>query len=470
MVQALASFTELFIKTGFLPDICLMGAAMHLDHIKGHLEKLGVVWNFRRNAHIYNLIRSCAMYEAIKRVFCTTEVFQPNTPFEFHHLQLLEPYLFATEEHVVFTLTMLEEVLIDQNLDLIVAAIWDLSTSEGGMKVFRPKRGGKHEGTGGGGGVGGVGEGDGGGYEPQYDFNYYFVRLANIPRQPDMQAVILDATARMICNHILSQGGPALLQDNVKSVLTKMTQNTKTYRAYDGHDPVKNLTNRDVTLPQASIVFGETAQNGMAFTRQLIDTKRNSTESLLDQALRNSQSRNTIQRRLITGRTFRKPKELYPQFFQMMNREPNMAKTTTIRNLNDRAEGFREMLSEEKDLIGPIISIDTDIDSYCYGEFLLANGIDTDVCFPVDMVGASRIIPSLDKSYPEEYISDYKKKIELIKESQGLGGGGEGKGKKRSAPTTTVTNPDASHQKQKQKQLKSSALAITIKSSQKEFD
>ena len=119
-MQSLVAKLMFAVHQKYVPDVDLTYALNRLHSIKLELEKFGITIVSRKDEQLCSSIRTCAINEAVYRVF-----FLEKQTRTFERKQLIEcsRFMFATEEHVVYTLTQLEGCLCEENLPSILRAL-----------------------------------------------------------------------------------------------------------------------------------------------------------------------------------------------------------------------------------------------------------------------------------------------------------------------------------------------------------
>lgn len=210
VIQYLICCVELAIQAGFLPEVNLDAASEHFKAANDALKKDFVTIDKRRERHVITFCRILAIFEAVTRVFCTTDFFPENKEFEPVDIFKVAPFLFANEEHVIVCLTFLEPALIDSNIDQIVRSMNTLK--ENNMVTFTNRK----TATNG---------------PDDFDFNYYFIEASQHLDFVKIKGQIADKLCRVLEK---PPHGVHLLRNNVEFSLDWMMNNTTRHATYTG--------------------------------------------------------------------------------------------------------------------------------------------------------------------------------------------------------------------------------------------
>jgi hypothetical protein len=414
LIQALVGCVEVLIASNCLPDVYMDSALMKMNQFKNRLNDEGVFLEPRKDQVIQSQIRTCAIVEAVVRVFFVPKCWKlENTPlpaFSFEQLLEVLPYLYATEEHVTYVLSEMEHLIMDNLIDDIVKSVSRLSRnkeSDGSFtRIYYENE------------------------NSEKEFNYYFIRMKNIELSIDSLLIKL---ARMIRADISLYEKKIILEQNILGVLKWLMTQTKDVNMYETED-------KHYTPPKTKIVHYmgcelKMAKAGCFFSRDFIndsinrmkndkDTNGNSMSyvtKLISDCLDTS---TTADRILLIGKTFRSKNKMVPYVFNTIHRKKNPKQVEEFIDLKYRKPGFDRMVrgniaNLEIYSKTPTMQIPKGyhIDDYFYETyFQKIAGFDLDSIFnfPVDR----RWKPNLE-SYPKFYLDLEKTKYEDDKENYG---------------------------------------------------
>jgi hypothetical protein len=424
LIQCLVACIEFMIGRGFLPQVDMEAALLYWSKIKEECQLSSVFVEPRKDRHIQNQMRNCALEEAATRVFCTEDFFLEGTPFEYDQLMKVAPFLFVTEEHVLFSISELEHAISDPNLLDIVEALNTLCLSKGaaeGTHAFSTMK------------VKGL---------DAVDYDYYLLEMSG--------SIVIEASAviqkvaGMVVDQVKRSKQKQLFEPSVYESIKWMTNQTLECPKYVGNtDEVSQDTHTlsigkvrlnlkdnkygfDISRKFVSQVlsFGETSTNtagvssspdddyddeenianyqgGNGKKKKTAEARANTkriddydmaTRSIVQGVLAKT-FKSTPERRVILGQTFRHHESMFPFLFRCMDRVPSATELLEITNLKYRMYGFEyaihnrpETQDDEREL--PFIKLDSNIslDEHQYRMFLSKYGIDESercVDFPV---------------------------------------------------------------------------------------
>ncbi len=378
-IQAMASRVELMIKAGFLPQIELTCALLHWNLIKEQLMKQNILMLPRTELQILTGFRTTCLYDAITRVFFTTDVFPAGKAYEDTDMLAILPFLFATEEHVIYTLTQMEGVIIDTNLDTMMITAKKMCTGNDNTLKFAEDE------------------------NKNVDYNY--VMLVT-PGVEVTASAVLDKAANMIVRAIQRTDKINVLQANVLASLKAMQSQVVEHVKYTGAGELPDVVDEDqvAPYPMLRIKLNQANKCGIEINRCFLRSCTTRESTILDQAIVNSATDMTPRRHLITGKTFRIRKEMYPYLYRTMHRQPITSKPTLIINCDHSVPGCSLAVDGVANTTNTnkFERIGESIDQHCYRDFATRNGITyAPLHFPVDMRWEST-------TYPEAQITAQK--------------------------------------------------------------
>jgi hypothetical protein len=381
LIQSIVACMEQAIRASFLPDVDLVGANLRWNLIRGELSRKGVPLNARKNRHVMNQVRSCALFEAAYRLYFTTEIFPADHVFSYEDVLKAAPFLYATEEHLVYVLTMGESTITETSVDQIVKAIVGCS-KENGKTTFA-----SHHGE--------VAVSKG-----AVDHNTLFM---STPGAEQTTKSVIEKAAIKISHYIKKTENSTLLHEQVQSILTQLLGVSAEVGHYDGEAEEKLVesTLKSVSVLQVSTYSAN--QVGLELNRAYAMGATNRKDSVLQLAINATRTKHTCERVLITGRTIRTQKEMVPYLFKTMKVVPNMQKETYVMNVDFRSPGYERSVlgedfkAEKQSMVYK--KLDKDIDTHCYGEFLRRNHLrPASVHFPVCNTWQVATYPEADKN------------------------------------------------------------------------
>lgn len=415
VVQCMACFTDMLIATKILPQIDMTAANLYLAAITGELLQHGIVIEPRMRTQIENCVRDCAMYEAVRRVFSTTEVFDdPNREFQYTDVLETLPYLFATEQHVVFTLTHMKNIVVDSSREIVLEALVKM-TQDAKVPTF-------------------LGTGMDANGRPQYDFNYFFLDIGLVQADSDK---ILHNLAKKV-NDVLKQTAQTVLHlPQIKSILRTLSCEALSFnKKYVDESTCDNSGQSENQLLLK--VETEAGKTGVSISRLFMEQVKTMQTKQMDvmlMAIDKLRTRDTPRRRLVTGVTMRSNSKMYPHFVQMYEQTPIPSKPTLARNLQYRAPGYGECMDGKERVNAhnnPLIPLNRSIECEYYDEFCRTHRIpQRPAHFPVDLGGSLRKEGVEARRYPDWYVKDAERKQKSSVVSSGQSSSSSGDAKKR---------------------------------------
>lgn len=392
IVMVACCLIEILIYERILPKVDMNAANLYLASVTAGLLKHGVVIEPRVRLQINNLIRLCAILEGIRRCWFTLEIFKDeNKPFEPVDLLEVMPFLFATEQHVFFALTLLKDVLIDPTREAVVKALVDIciTNPEGGKLVlYEEKR---------------VDPGHGQPVQIVYDGNYCFVPLPKAGGHTDSEVYIKELQKK-ITQRIYQKDKVTYLPAVVQEVLRTLIGETHTFQySFDGN----GVRHEDKKL-EAQFVLRISTDNGkvgMCVSHPFLVLAQNVSVDIIRTVLNNMMTEHTRPRKIITGNVFRSRDKMFPYMMETMEMKPVVNKKTAVANLAFRRPGYGECVNGAPRINehnGGIITIDRSVEEYYYEKFLEEHQIahKRPANFPADCGGQ----PGPMK-YPDDYIT-----------------------------------------------------------------
>jgi hypothetical protein len=391
IIMVLFCFIEMLIFERVLPKVGMNAANLYLASVTAGLLKHGVVIEPRVRLQINNYIRICAILEGIRRCWFTTEIFKDeNKPFEFVDLVEVAPFLFATEQHVFFVLTLLRDVLIDPTRDAVVKALVDLciTNPEGGkLTLYEEKR---------------VDPGHGQPVQTVYDGNYLFISLPKANGQTDSEVYIKELQKK-ITQRIYQKDKVTYLPAVVQEVLRTLIGETHSFNdSFDGNG-VKHEGKR-LEAQFVLRVSTEPGKVGMCISYPFLQLAQHVSVDVIRTVLNNMMTEHTRPRKIITGNVFRTREKMFPYMMETMEMKPVPGKQTAVANLAFRKPGYGECVNGQPRINehdGGIITIDRSVEEYYYEKFLDEHQLHDKrpANFPADCGGAPGPM-----NYPDDYI------------------------------------------------------------------
>lgn len=334
IIHCLVACVELLVKTRFLTQVFQRSALLRWNLIKVELIKAGIILETRKDKHIVTFARCCCLLEAVLRVFTTETHFEKDKEFEYEDVLEVEPYLFVTEEHMLYAITACENSIADVNSDEIMRAFSFLCRDENDQYQFRMN-------------------GD------EKNFNYFSFKVQGVEYQ---QEIVLSKAVNQIQNYIQRTTGKKMLDLSVKKNLQQLMNAVIESEEYLGEEEtVTGPQGRPVLLrgkvkmcfPVLILKMNSSQQCSLDIHRGYLTSAINRPDGFLMDAIRNTQTRNTAERRMVIGKTVRSNEEMYPYIFKTFDAEPNKEKDTVVMNVKYRTPGIAECFDtpeeEEKD-------------------------------------------------------------------------------------------------------------------------
>ena len=372
VVQSMACLVDMLIAVKVLPQIDMTAANLYLAAITAQLLKNNISIEPRMRIQIENCVRDCAMYEAVRRVFCTPEVFpdEPNRGFGYTDLLKVIPYLFATEQHVVFTLTHMKDIIVDSSKELVIEVLAKMTIDQQVPKFLL------------------VGT-DANGH-PIHDFNYFFIDTG---MGSDSDKILTNLAKKV--NDTMKQYSQKVLHlPMIKKVLRALSCESLQFdQKYESAD----VLNANAKLDNQLLLRIETdaGKTGVAISRHFMKQKQDRKEKdVILAAIDSLSTKHTPKRRLVTGNAMRSTDSMYPYLVAMYEQSPNESKETLAQNLAYRAPGFGECLGgkeRKNEHDAAFLTLDRSVEAYCYEKYFKANQIDESMRprnFPVDIPSA----------------------------------------------------------------------------------
>lgn len=462
-IQAACSCFELNSKTAYTPELNVVSVLLRWNLIKAELTSSGILLEPRKDDHIISFTRTATLTEAFTRLFMTREVFETGKKdFEFKDFLEVGPYLFATEEHLIYAITASEHCITDVNADFVLAALLDLCKQADGSYAYK--------------------DGDTNGTK---DYNFFALAITGV--EINIEGVISKAT-RMVYDYIVRKTKRQVLDLTIKKILNRMlgasiecVGRTTAYGPppavtvpesgdvnMDGTDDAQPGTNAEVrgadgrlitpvaTTPPNGVIIGNAATSTHSHaaaeppsdqkeSRPVMHPLFNSTskctliissayligakerkEGFLLSAIKKTFSKHTPNRRLLLGKTFRDADKMVPFVFRTLDAVNNTNHATTVMNLLYRTPGFEHCFrSRDEEVrawdVQPIETeaekaeaadqassrytvLDENMDSYYHKRFLAENYYTfSSPTFPV-----CRTWVKEGASYPEKTIKAYE--------------------------------------------------------------
>jgi N-acetylglucosamine kinase-like BadF-type ATPase len=423
MIQCMVSCIELMIKAAILPDVDLRSPVLRWNLIRTELVSNGVPFDSRRERHLMNQVRSCVLFEAVMRLFFTTDIFPADHEFEFSDLLQAAPFLFGTEEHLLFVLTHAESTVTDASVDEVLKALLEMSIRSDNTTSFATQ------------------------VEPAArrtaptatttttrfatsvdenakrvtsDYNTLFISTVG---EDQNSAAVLNKVATKVVSHIHRTQKKKLLIPNVLSILHRLQDTVTEVHQYHGEADQDFTDEHKVATQVVRVCLHSANVLGLEVNRAYVHMAMNRTASVLQEAIEATCSRHTKKRIVLTGRAMRSKDCMYPHLFKTMVSNPNLARDTKIMNVDFRAPGYAQAvlglgLDDTTYVQQKVYKvIDEDIDTHCYKDFLRYNHLrGPTVAFPV--CTSWRVA-----SYPSMCQQRYKESF----------------GDENAAPTTTTT-------------------------------
>ena len=410
VVQSMACLVDMLIAVKILPQIDMTAAHLYLAAVTAQLLKNSISIEPRMRTQIENCVRDCAMYEAVRRVFCTFEVFpgDPVREFKYSDLLRVRPYLFATEQHVVFTLTHMRDIIVDSSKELVIDILVKMTIDQQVPKFL-------HVGV------------DANGH-PIHDFNYFFIDTG---MGSDSEKILTNLAKKI--NDTMKQRSQRVLHlPMIKKVLRTLSCESLQFgQRYESADVLN--TNAPPENQLLLRIESDSGKTGVAVSRHFMKQKQDMKEKdVILAAIDTLSTKHTPKRRLVTGNTMRSTVCMYPYLVTMYEQAPDPSKETLAQNLAYRAPGFGECLGgkERKNAHDTAyLTLDRSVEVYCYEKFFTANQIEEEMRprnFPVDVPSPEQQTMDVESSdhperngrYPDWIIEHDKKKC------ANAGGGG----------------------------------------------
>jgi len=366
--QALVSHIELAIKGGFMSQARMRSVYLRWNLIKQQLVHDGILFDPRREQQLMNQVRACCFLEAVYRTWFTTDVFPADKEFQWKDILEAEPYLHATEEHLIFVLTQAEQLIVDSNADDVLKAILGMcrkeTTRTDGTKVVTDLKLRQFK------------EPGEGGYRTDYDY----ISLET-PGVEVTVAKVVEKAAEKIVQYIQKKFKKKMLLAAVIEILNSM-KNGATIATPMYKNAVSNefISKTEYLLPVAQVTLNQEGRCAFEVNRAYVTGVENRTVSFLEKALKATCSEYTPARIVVTGRPFRTDKDMEPFYLQTMKMEPRPGVPCKIMNLNYRVPGFektytKNYVDDENGYREPRYEqIESTIDEYSYDRFCLEIG------------------------------------------------------------------------------------------------
>jgi hypothetical protein len=320
--QALVCMVETLIEAGFLAQVNMDSVILQWARMKRFFaNNASIFLDPRRDKYVLTMTRALCLKEAVHRVFFTEEVFPFTKEFEYEDLLKVAPYLMATEEQLIFIVTLLEESLTDSLMGEILEALWARCHTEvNGMMC------------------------------PNFTVDgsvpchqTLFLKVSGT--QPTDEKVIAKAAA-MLTKDIQSTKERELYQRSVKTILYWMTGQTVRAERYTGESSARDSTQM-TALPMINIRALNSVDSGLEVNRSLLEKYKSRSAGTMDMAIDYCRHKFTTKRVLLTGRTFRERGEnMVPSLFKTIEMDPNPLKPNVIENLNYRSTAYCNAVSD----------------------------------------------------------------------------------------------------------------------------
>jgi hypothetical protein len=319
--QALVCMVETAIEAGFLPQVNMDSVILQWSRMKRFFASNASIYlDNRRDKFVISYVRGLCLKEAVHRVFCTEEVFSYAKPFEYTDLLSIAPYLTATEEQLVFIVTLLEDSLTDSLMGEVLDAMWNRCHSE----------------------VNGV-------MRPTFSVDagatcYQTLFLKVSGTQPTDEKVISKAAA-MLTKDIQSVKERELYKRSVQTILIWMTGQMVRAESYTGETEEVDET-KMTSLPMVTVRSLNSVDSGLEINRALLARYKARSAGTMDMAIEDCLHKHTVKRVLLTGRTFReRGPDMVPCLFKTIELSPNPSKPNVMENINYRSTEYCKSVS-----------------------------------------------------------------------------------------------------------------------------
>lgn len=346
LIEALTAKINKAIATGFITEVYELGMLLRWNQIKADLASNGLIVEPRRDSHVLTIARNCAIVEAILHVWCSTEVFPKDKEWEEEDILAVQPFLYITEEHLIYTITAMEQSIMDCNTDQVLFALHALCKNPNvetdlypsAQPPFVPKEGStptpeqskalkefqdnkkyffkSHDKK----------KGD-------YDFNFYQMTVSG---GDGIHEVILNRMATSVGAVIRKKYKKTVLASSIKRSLKMMMNQSIECKGYKSLGPERddNVESRPVIHLNTQMLKSE-----IWISRAFIDKAKGRKDGLMVNAILETQDKNTVRRKLITGKTFRDNDAMFPYLFKTIQCQPNLEKDTKVINLKYKSPG-----------------------------------------------------------------------------------------------------------------------------------
>jgi hypothetical protein len=206
IIQAMISHIEVMARSRFAPFVFQRSALLRWNLVKTNLTKIGLLLEPRKDNHIMSFTRTVTLGEACTRLFFTTDVFKDaktvHRAFKYEHLLKMRPFLFSTEEHLVYAITACEHCITDSNADEVLRAVLALCKTSDGRYTYKE---------------------DGASGNGKFDYSYF--RL-DIPGVEIKSEVVLQKAVEMVCERVCRMTKKHVLTLSIEKVLKRMLNAT----------------------------------------------------------------------------------------------------------------------------------------------------------------------------------------------------------------------------------------------------
>lgn len=306
-----------------MPKVNRTFSVILFERIFDELKKTyGITVDKRDQDRLSDIAVAVCIFDAINQVFFTDKYIPEGTPYNHRQLFHLIPLLTIKREHVYFTITMMQNTIIDPSLPFVAKAMLAMIKEQSEEQRYAQ-----------------------GESSDTLDFNYYFLSCGtfNIIGTNVWMAVAEKIKTRV--KRLFDQG---LSTESLKDLLDWMKDQTlcTQYRVYDPNTKTSKKTNNHVTMKVADESKNSANKFGISVLVDFIENISTlDASTLAHRVISETMDKYCAQERFVTGLSYRYgykdvPDEyIFPWLLNVIDAPKNNTRVFKVKNTSCQAFG-----------------------------------------------------------------------------------------------------------------------------------